>query len=77
MEKIIGIIIIFAAGYLMFRLQAGAGGCCGTGHHDPGSGQCGCVNDARSEPQVESEPVRSHCCSPGAVGTGETGNNKE
>jgi hypothetical protein len=73
MEKIIGIIMIFAAGYLMFRLQARAGGCCGTNHHDSGSGQCDGVdgvNDARSESQVESEPVRSHCCSPGTKGTG-------
>jgi hypothetical protein len=41
MEKIIGIIIIFAAGYLMFRLQGTAGGCCGGGDHDHESGSSG------------------------------------
>ena len=37
MNKLFGIVILFAAAWLMYRLQAGSGSCCGGGY-DSSSG---------------------------------------
>ena len=49
MSKVFGIIILFAAAWLMYRLQAG-GGCCSGGNQGSGSDEsqgqscCGDIN---------------------------------
>jgi len=39
MRALLGIVILFAAAWLMYRLQAGKGSCCPDGHEKPGADQ--------------------------------------
>jgi len=62
MSKIFGIIILFAAAWLMVRLQAGSGSCCGGGHsgenHDPGHSRNCCEDtNAGSDTEAGSGPT--------------------
>lgn len=56
MNKILGIVLIFAAAWLMFRLQAGSGSCCDNDDDksDPELRQC-CCEDLSKRDECEEE----------------------
>ena len=56
MSKVFGIIILFAAAWLMVRLQAGGGSCCGGGYKNPDhiQGSCG---DGTTAEKVEKKDL--------------------
>ena len=62
MSKIFGIVIIFAAAWLMVRLQAGSGSCCQGSEHSSGSGsehKQGCCVDKGTSGKLERENLQA------------------
>ncbi|MCK5353029.1 hypothetical protein KAJ77_10615 [bacterium] len=58
MRIILGAVLIFGAAWLMVRLQAGSGSCCGGGHagENPGPGHShNCCEDTNMTPAVDKE----------------------
>lgn len=62
MSKILGMVLIFAAAWLMVRLQAGSGSCCGGGYdnHGPdGDHNQGCCVEPKAYEQAEKRNSRN------------------